>query len=208
VKANTQEDEVWDQGYLEIRIPMIKKVETITLTGTVPTGLEYRKEMVLTVEGNSNRPVSWFTDGTCFIVETTDRWARVRSDSGEGNCKVEARLYENEWFTGANAMISQGMVLQKEKVTIVAKSQIWHGRTISLRYETVSGRSPIFKTTGMCRIVRVTGTHLQVASRFTFGSCLITATLPATRNETSASSTTRVTLLTRKHQRSFDLFDD
>jgi len=208
VKANTEEDEVWDRGYLEVRIPMIKKVETISLTGTVPTGLEYKKEMVLTAQGNSGRQVSWFVDGNCINVDSHDRWIRVRANSGEGDCKVEARLYENEWFTGASATVDQGMALQKEKLTISSRAEIWHGRTISLRFEAASGRSPIFKTKGMCRIVRVTGTHLQVASRFTFGSCLITATLPATSNEASASSTTRVTLLTRKHQRSYDLFDD
>ena len=208
VKGNTEEDDIWDRGYIEVRIPMIKKVETISLTGTVPTGLEYKKEMVLTVEGNSNRPVSWFTDGNCFIVETTDRWARVRANDGQGGCKVEARLYENDWFTGANATVDQGMVLQKEKVTILAKSQIFDRRTISLRYETVSGRTPVFKTTGMCRIVRVTGTHLQVASRFTFGTCLITSTLPETRAESGASITTRISLLSQRQLRQAELLND
>jgi hypothetical protein len=208
VRANTEEDAIWDRGYLEIRIPMIKKIETVSLIGTVASGLEYKKEMVLTAEGNTNRPVSWFIDGSCSFVETRDRSARVRANAGAGNCKVEARLYENEWLTGANATIDQGMVLQKDKVTMLAKSQIWDGRTISLRYETASGRIPVFKSTGMCRVVKVTSTHLQLASRFTFGSCVITATLPATRNESAASSTTRVTLLTRKHQRNADLADD
>jgi len=60
----------------------------------------------------------------------------------------------------------------------------------------------------MCRIVKVTKTHVQVASRFTFGSCIVTATVPATRTETSASSTTRVALLTYKPQRKADLFRD
>jgi hypothetical protein len=208
VKANTEEDATWERGYLEVRIRMIKKVETISLTGTVSQGLEYKKEMVLTAEGNSNRPVSWFTDGNCFVVESRDRWVRVRANDGQGSCKVEARLYENEWFSGAIGMVDQGMVIQKDKVTIVAKSQIWHGRTISLRYETVSGRTPVFKTTGMCRIVRVTGTHLQVASRFTFGTCLITSTLPETRAESGASITTRISLLTKRQLRQAELFND
>ena len=208
VKANTEEDATWERGYLEIRIRMIKKVETVSLTGTVSQGLEYKKEMVLTAEGNSNRPVSWFTDGNCVLVESRDRWARVRANDGQGSCKVEARLYENEWFSGATGMVDQGMVIQKDKVTIVAKSQIWHGRTISLRYETVSGRTPVFKTTGMCRIVRVTGTHLQVASRFTFGSCQLTSTLPATRAESGASITTRVNMLTLRQQRQAEMFED
>jgi hypothetical protein len=208
VKANTEEDAIWDRGYLEIRIPMTKKVETVSLTGTVASGLEYKKEMILTAEGNTNRPVSWFIDGSCSFVETRDRSARVRANAGAGNCKVEARLYENEWLTGANATIDQGVVLQKDKVTMLAKSQIWDGRTISLRYETVSGRTPVFKSTGMCRIVKVTKTHVQVASRFTFGSCIVTSTLAATRTETAASSTTRVALLTYKPQRKADLFRD
>jgi hypothetical protein len=208
VRANTEEDAIWDRGYLEIRIPMIKKIETVSLIGTVASGLEYKKEMVLTAEGNTNRPVSWFIDGSCSFVETRDRSARVRANAGAGNCKVEARLYENEWLSGANATIDQGMVLQEDKVTMLAKSQIWDGRTISLRYETVSGRTPVFKSTGMCRIVKVTKTHVQVASRFTFGSCIVTATVPATRIETSALSTTRVALLTYKPQRKADLFRD
>jgi hypothetical protein len=208
VKGNTEEDATWDRGYIEVRIPMIKKVETISLTGTVATGLAYKKEMTLTAAGNSKRPVSWFIDGNCALIEATDRWARVRANAGEGSCKVEARLYENEWLTGANATIDQGMVLQKDKVTMLAKSQIWDGRTISLRYETVSGRTPVFKSTGMCRIVKVTKTHVQVASRFTFGSCIVTATVPATRTETAASSTTRFALLTYKPQRKADLFRD
>jgi hypothetical protein len=208
VKGNTQEDDVWDRGYVEIRIGLIKKSETISLTGTVPLGLHYKKEMLLTAQGNSNRPVSWFIEGNCIFVESTERWARVRANAGQGNCKVEARLYENEWFTGASATVDQGMLLQKDKVSIVAKSQIWDGRPISLRYETVSGRTPNFKSTGMCRVVKVTKTHVQVSSRFTFGSCIITATLPATRNETSGSSTTRVALLTYKPQRKADMFRD
>jgi hypothetical protein len=208
VKGNTQEDDTWDRGYIEVRIPLIKKVETVSLTGTLSQGLEYKKEMVLTAQGNSNRAVGWFTDGNCFVVEARDRWVRVRADSGEGNCKVEARLVQNDLFTGANATIDQGMVLQKDKVSIVAKSQIWDGRTISLRYETVTGRTPVFKTTGMCRIVRVTGTHLKVASRFTFGTCLITSTLPETRVETGASITTRISLLTQRQLRQAELFND
>jgi hypothetical protein len=208
VKGNTEEDATWDRGYIEVRIPMIKKVETISLTGTVATGLVYKKEMVLTAQGNTKRPVSWFIDGNCALIEATDRWARVRANAGEGKCKVQARLYENEWFTGASATVNQGLVLLKDKVTMASKSQIWEGRTISLRYETASGRIPVFKSTGMCRVVKVTSTHMQLASRFTFGSCVITATLPATRNETAASSTTRVGLLTRKHQRNADLADD
>jgi hypothetical protein len=208
VKGNTEEDATWDRGYIEVRIPMIKKIETISLTGTVASGLEYKKEMILTAEGNTNRPVSWFIDGSCFFVETRERSARVRANAGAGNCKVEARLYEDAWFTGAKATVDQGMVLQKDKVTMLAKSQIWDGRTISLRYETVSGRTPVFKSTGMCRIVKVTKTHVQVASRFTFGSCIVTSTLAATRTETAASSTTRVALLTYKPQRKADLFKD
>jgi len=62
---------------------MIKKVETVSLTGTVSQGLEYKKEMVLTAEGISNRPVSWFLDGNCVLVETRDRWARVRANDGQ-----------------------------------------------------------------------------------------------------------------------------
>jgi hypothetical protein len=208
VKGNTEEDATWDRGYIEVRIPMIKKVETISLTGSVATGLVYKKEMVLTAQGNTKRAVSWFIDGNCALIEATDRWARVRANAGEGNCKVQARLYENDWFTGASVTVDQGMVLQKDKVNMASKSQIWDGRTVSLRYETASGRIPVFKSTGMCRVMKVTSTHLQLASRFTFGSCVITATLPATRNETAASSTTRVTLLTRKHQRNADLADD
>ncbi|MFY7819266.1 MAG: S8 family serine peptidase [Rhodoluna sp.] len=208
VKGNTQEDEIWDRGYIEVRIPMIKKVETISLTGTVALGLEYKKEMVLSAQGNSNRPLSWFIDGNCMFVETNDRWARVRANAGQGNCKVEARLYENEWFTGATASVDQGMVLQKEKLTIISKSQIWDRRTISLRYETATGRTPVFKTTGMCRIVKVTKTHVQVASRFTFGSCQVTSALAATSAETGATSSTRVALLTHKPQRKADMFND
>jgi hypothetical protein len=208
VKANTEEDATWERGYLEVRIRMIKKVETVSLTGTVSQGLEYKKEMVLTAEGNSNRPVSWFLDGNCVLVEARDRWARVRANDGQGNCKVEARLYENEWFTGASAAVYQGMVIQKEAVTIVGKAQIWHGRTISLRYETLSGRIPVFKTTGMCRVVKVTGTHLHVASRFTFGKCVISTTLAATRAEGGASGTTRVNVLTLRQQRQAELFED
>lgn len=208
VKANTEEDATWERGYLEVRIRMIKKVETVSLTGTVSQGLEYKKEMVLTAEGNSNRPVSWFTDGNCFVVESRDRWARVRANDGQGNCKVEARLYENEWFTGAIATVDQGMIIQKEALTIVGKAQIWHGRSISLRYETLSGRIPVFKTTGMCRVVKVTGTHLHVASRFTFGKCVISTTLAATRAEGGASGTTRVNVLTLRQQRQAELFED
>jgi Subtilase family len=208
VKGNTEEDATWDRGYIEVRIPMIKKIETISLTGTVPSGLEFKKDMVLNAAGNSNRAVSWFIDGSCFFVETRERSARVRANAGEGNCKVEARLYEDSWFTGAKATIDQGMIIQKDKVTMLAKSQIWDGRTISLRYDTVSGRTPSFKSTGMCRIVKVTKTHVQVASRFTFGSCILTSTLAATRTETAASSTTRVALLTYKPQRKADLFKD
>ena len=208
VKGNTQEDATWDRGYIEVRIPMTKKVETLSLTGTEAKGLVYKKELTLTAVGNSSRAVSWFINGNCSFVEAKERWARVRANVGEGSCKVEARLYEDEWFTGAKATVDQGMVLQKDKVTIIAKSQIWDGRTISLRYETASGRIPVFKTTGMCRVVKATATHVQLASRFTFGSCTLTSTLAATRNESAASSTTRVSLLTRKHQRSFDQFDD
>jgi hypothetical protein len=208
VKGNTQGDDVWDRGYVEIRIGLIKKSETISLTGTVATGLVYKKEMVLTAQGNTKRPVSWFIDGNCALIEATDRWARVRANAGEGKCKVQARLYENDWFTGASATVNQGLVLLKEKVTIASRAKIWEGRTISLRYETASGRIPVFKSTGMCRVVKVTSTHMQLASRFTFGSCVITATVPATRSETAASSTTRVGLLTRKHQRNADLDDD
>jgi hypothetical protein len=208
VKGNTEEDATWDRGYIEVRIPMIKKIETISLTGTVPSGLEFKKDLVLTAAGNSNRAVSWFIDGSCFFVETRERSARVRANAGAGNCKVEARLYEDAWFTGAKATVDQGMILQKDKVTMLAKSQIWDGRTISLRYETVSGRTPVFKSTGMCRIVKVSKTHVQVASRFTFGSCIVTSTLAATRTETAASSTTRVALLTYKPQRKADLFKD
>ena len=208
VKGNTQEDATWDRGYIEVRIPMTKKVETLSLTGTEAKGLVYKKELTLTAVGNSSRAVSWFINGNCSFVEAKERWARVRANVGEGSCKVEARLYEDEWFTGAKATVDQGMVLQKDKVTIIAKSKIWDGRTISLRYETASGRIPVFKTTGMCRVVKVTETHVQLASRLTFGSCTLTSTLAATRNESAASSTTRVSLLTRKHQRSFDQFDD
>jgi hypothetical protein len=208
VKGNTQEDDVWDRGYIEVRIPMIKKVETVSLTGTVALGLEYKKEIVLNAQGNSNRPLSWFIDGNCVLVEANERWARVRANAGQGSCKVEARLYEDEWFTGAKATVDQGMVLQKEKVTIIAKSQIWDGRTISLRYETLSGRTPVFKTTGMCRVAKVTKTHVQVASRFTFGSCQVTSTLAATSVETGATSSTRVALLTHKPHRKADMFND
>ena len=208
VKANAEEDATWERGYLEVRIRMIKKVETVSLTGTVSQGLEYKKEMVLTAEGNSNRPVSWFLDGNCVLVEARDRWARVRANDGQGNCKVEVRLYENEWFTGASAAVDQGMVIQKEAVAIVGKAQIWHGRTISLRYETLSGRIPVFKTTGMCRVVKVTGTHLHVASRFTFGKCVISTTLAATRAEGGASGTTRVNVLTLRQQRQAELLED
>jgi hypothetical protein len=208
VKGNTQEDDVWDRGYVEIRIGLIKKSETISLTGLVSAGLEYKKDFVLTAQGNSNRAVSWFTDGNCFIVESKERWVRVRADSGTGKCKVEARLYENDWFTGATATVDQGMVLKKEKLTIIAKSQIWDRRTISLRYETATGRTPVFKTTGMCRIVKVTKSHVQVASRFTFGSCEVTSTLAATNVEAGATSSTRVALLTYGPQRKADMFND
>jgi hypothetical protein len=208
VKGNTQEDDVWDRGYVEIRIGLIKKSETISLTGLVSAGLEYKKDFVLTAQGNSNRAVSWFTDGNCFIVESKERWVRVRADSGTGECKVEARLYENDWFTGATATVDQGMVLKKEKLTIIAKSQIWDRRTISLRYETATGRTPVFKTTGMCRIVKVTKSHVQVASRFTFGSCEVTSTLAATNVEAGATSSTRVALLTYGPQRKADMFND
>jgi hypothetical protein len=208
VKGNTEEDATWDRGYIEVRIPMVKKVETISLTGTVASGLEYKNEMVLSAAGNSSRAVSWFIDGACSFVETSNRAARVRANAGEGNCKVEARLIEDAWFTGANATIDQGMVLQKDKVTMPARSQIWDGRTIALRYDTVSGRIPSFKSTGMCRIVRVTKTHVQVASRFTFGSCVVTASLPLTRTESSASNTTRVALLTFRPHIKIDTLSD
>lgn len=208
VRAHTEEDADWDRGFLELRIPMVKKVETISLTGTVASGLEYKNEMVLSAAGNSSRAVSWFIDGACSFVETTNRTARVRANAGEGNCKVEARLIEDAWFTGANATIDQGMVLQKDKVAMLSRSQIWDGRTIALRYDTVSGRIPSFKSTGMCRIVRVTKTHVQVASRFTFGSCVVTASLPLTRTESSASSTTRVALLTFKPHIKIDTLSD
>ncbi len=208
VKGSTEEDAIWQRGYREIRIPVAKKVETVSLTGKIALGLEYKKEIVLNAQGNSSRPVGWFIDGKCLLIEATDRWARVRANDGLGNCKVEARLEANEWFTGAKATVDQGMVLLKDKVTIVAKSQIWDGRTIALRYETVSGRTPVFKTTGMCRVVKVTKTHVQVASRFTFGSCLVTPSLAATKVESAATSTTRVALLTHRPQRKADLFND
>lgn len=208
VKGNTEEDATWKRGYIEIRIPLVKKVETVSLVGSVPDGLEYKKEVTLTAQGNTNRAVSWFVDGDCILVEAKDRWARFRANDGQGTCKVEARIYEDDWFTGANASVDQGMVLQKEKLTITAKSQIWDRRTISLRYETATGRTPVFKTTGLCRVVKVTKTHVQVASRFTFGSCVLNTTVPATRAEAGATSSTRVALLTHKPQRKADLFND
>jgi hypothetical protein len=208
VKGNTQEDDVWDRGYVEIRIGLIKKSETISLTGTVATGLAYKKEMVLTAQGNTKRPVSWFIEGNCIFVESTERWARVRANAGQGNCKVEARLYENEWFTGASATVDQGLVLLKEKVSIVAKSQIWNGRSITLRYSTTSGRAASFKTTSMCRILKSTNNTVTVASRFTFGACMVTGTVTQSAREGSATASTRIALLSFKQQRQAEMYDD
>ncbi len=208
VKGNTQEDEIWDRGYIEIRIPLIKKTETLSLTTGASNGLAYASETQITATGNSNRPISWFIDGNCRLIETQDRWARVRSNDGQGVCKVEARLYEDPWFSGARATLDQGMVVRTDKLTMSASKQIYNRRTIALRYDTASGRWPEFKTTGMCRIVKVTQTHVLIASRFTFGSCLITATLKATRAETGSETTTRVALLKHKQRAEVDSLND
>lgn len=207
VMGNTQGDDVWERGYVEVRIPLVRKVETLELSGHSSI-LGFNSEQVIQAQVNSARPVVWSVDGPCLLIEGTGRWVKIRANSASGVCTVTAKIDGDSGYTGATNNVKSTLVRMSEKITIATKTQIWDGRTIALRYQTVSGRTPKFKVTGPCRIAKITHNQIQLTSRFTFGSCLLSIDLPQTMVETGAAATKQILLTSRKHLHQTNLYLD
>jgi hypothetical protein len=107
---------------------------------------------------------------------------------------VTATLPQNDSWFAATASSRQTLAPVKELITMIGSAKLIDRKTLIVTYKTVTGRSVLLKSTAYCSVARLSTTKFQVKSKYTSGTCVITASLTANSITTATSKKLNVTL--------------
>jgi hypothetical protein len=193
VNAVVDKDSSWFGSGSEFSFNVEPASDSITLSGLIQ-GLEYGKTMDVQATVFSERTVRWqVTAGCTFKVLVANR-IRVRAESGSGSCRVIANLDQDGWWRGAESYGEQTLARTTERITMTNSARMLDRKPLVVSFKSVTGRTVSFKSTSSCTVKRLSASKVQVSSKFTFGSCVVTASFAEDSNTTSASSKLTVTL--------------
>jgi subtilisin family serine protease len=193
VDASVPRNASWFETMESVRFDLRRASERVSIIG-LPSHLLFGKSVDLTATTVSGREVGWSAGEGCSITRLSMNRARLKALTGDGSCEVTARVGEDSWWGAHEAATRMQLWPVIEKITMPTSATLLDRKPIVLSFKTVSGRTVAFKSTSMCSVKRLSSSKIEVSSKYSFGSCTITASFAANKNTTAASAKLSVTL--------------
>ncbi len=195
IRGNLPETADWKAATAEIRFRVIKKTDSITLSGMI-SKLAFSQVVTITATSNSNRLVDWNIN--CPSVKTIGpNKIQLKATVGTGACTIRASLPMSSDWSGAQSDATQNLTKVADKISISTALTLAKKKPLTVAYKTTSGRQLTLSSTSKCTVKRISTNRFQVSSKYTSGSCNITATLPENSTTLGAKAIIKVTLRDR-----------
>jgi hypothetical protein len=193
ISASLARDALWFEVNANVGFDVTRATDEISLSG-LSQRLEYGKSIDVRATTNSGRAVAWSVGAGCSFTTLAANLIRVKSAKASGSCEVTATLTQNDSWSASTASSGQTLAPVKEQITMVSAAKLIDRKTLIVTYKTVTGRSVLLKSTAFCSVARLSTNKFQVKSKYTSGSCVITASLTANSITTATSKKVTVTL--------------
>ena len=193
IRASLGQDASWFGTSAEIRFDVVRAADEITLSGLTQK-LEYGKSVDVRATTTSGRNVTWGVSAGCSFTTPSANLIRVKATNSSGYCDVTATLPQNDNWLGDSDSRRQTLAPVQELITMIGSAKLIDRKTLIVTYKTVTGRSVLLKSTAFCTVARLSTTKFQVKSKYTSGTCVITASLTANSITTATSKKLNVTL--------------
>lgn len=193
VDANLGDDTGWFNAMERVTFGLQRKLDAITFSGMVGK-LEFGKSVDITASADSGREVSWEVSEGCAKTSLGPNKIRIKATKGSGSCEIGASLGQTDNIQGIWFTKQQPLGLAAERITMVTTGKLLDRKPLVLSYKTLTGRAVTFKSSAMCSVKRLSSSKFEVSSKYTFGSCTITATIAVNSDTGAASSKLAVTL--------------
>jgi hypothetical protein len=193
ISASIGRDASWFEVDADVGFDVVRATDVITLSGLI-TRLTYGKSIDVRAITSSGRPVSWKVSTGCSFTTLGSNLIRLKATRSSGSCEATAALAETDSWLGVTASRRQSLGPIQEQITMVTATKLLGRKTLTLSYKTITGRSVSFKSTGLCTVTRLAGNKFQVKSKYTSGTCAITASFTANSVTTAASKRLTLTL--------------
>ena len=193
IRASIGQDALWFEVNADVGFDVTRATDSISLSG-LSQKLEYGKSIDVRATTNSGRAVAWSVGAGCSFTNLAANLIRVKSAKAIGSCQVTATLNQNDSWSASTASSGQTLAPVKEQLTMVSAAKLIDRKTLIVTYKTVTGRSVLLKSTAFCSVARLSTNKFQVKSKYTSGSCVITASLTASSITTATSKKLTVTL--------------
>ena len=193
ISASLARDALWFEVNAEIWFDVVRATDDISLSAST-SKLEYGKSIDFRAITTSGRNVTWGVSAGCSFTTPSTNLIRVKATRSSGFCDVTATLPQNDSWFAATASSRQTLAPVKELISMIGSAKLIDRKTLIVTYKTVTGRSVLLKSTAYCSVARLSATKFQVKSKYTSGTCVITASLTANSITTAASKKLNVTL--------------
>jgi hypothetical protein len=192
IRGNLPETADWKAATAEIRFRIIKKTDAITLAGVV-SKLAFGQVVTITATSTSNRLVDWNIN--CPDVKTVGpNKVQVKATASAGSCMIRVSLPMSSDWSGAQADTTQNLTKATDKISMSTALTLAKRKPLTVAYKTTSGRQLTLVSTSKCTVKRISTNRFQVSSKYTSGSCNITATLPESSTTLGTKVILKVTL--------------
>ena len=193
VDATVPRSSSWFEAMESVRFDLRRASEVVAISG-LPSHLLFGKSVDITATTVSGREVGWSVGEGCTITRLGMNRARLKALSGDGSCPVTARVGEDSWWSAGESSVRVALWPVVEKISMSSAANLYDRKPLVLSFKSVTGRSVTFKSTSMCSVKRLSSSKVEVSSKYTFGSCTITASFAANKNTTAATAKLAVTL--------------
>ena len=193
IRASLGQDASWFGTSAEIRFDVVRAADEITLSGLAQK-LEYGKSVDVRATTTSGRPVSWAVTTGCSFSTLEPNLIRVKATSSSGFCNITATTPQNDNWLSASTSRGQTLTLVQEQITMITTAKLLDRKTLIVSFKTLTSRSVLLKSTAYCSVAHLSTNRFQVKSKYTSGTCTITASFVANSTTTAASKKLAVTL--------------
>ena len=192
IQATTDENSDWKASFAEVSFWVVRQQESLRLSGAV-SQLPYSQAITITATTSSNRQVFW--NSNCPQVQSIGaNKVQLKANTGFGVCKVSASLPDDNMWTGASAELNQTLTKASDKLTLATALTITKKKTITVTYKALSGRQVTLASTSKCTVRRISTNRFTIATKYTSGTCTVTASLPESATTFGTKATVKVTL--------------